>query len=152
MKSLELKIPPVIVLACCLFLTWLIARYDPLLISIPFAKIIAAAIFAIGVFIALLGVLQFRKANTTVNPTTPDKSSEIVSDGIYKITRNPMYLGMALVVLSASILMQSPVSLLGLVAFIAYITKCQIIAEERTLHIIFEEQYENYISKVRRWI
>ena len=94
MKSLELKIPPLLVVAIVAGLMWLTAHYTQVFNQFYVGQR-AAAIFllVLGVLLPLLGVIGFRRAQTTVDPRAPNKSTELVTTGIYQRTRNPMYLG-----------------------------------------------------------
>lgn len=105
-----------------------------------------------GVAIALSGVVSFRRVRTTVNPLKPEASTSLVSTGIYKVTRNPMYLGMLAVLLAWAAYLPSVLALLGPAAFALYITRFQIIPEERVLHSLFGAAFVEYTQKVRRWL
>jgi protein-S-isoprenylcysteine O-methyltransferase Ste14 len=101
---------------------------------------------------ALSGFVAFRHAKTTVNPLSPANSSSLVTSGIYRFTRNPMYVGLALVLLAWALFLSSPWSLLGPLVFVLYINRFQIVPEERILSGIFGEAYSAYRTKVRRWL
>lgn len=153
MKWLELKVPPVITLAVCAALIWHTAGFQMLLFSRPFAASLPMYfIGALGVVTALSGVLSFRRARTTVNPHLPDLASSLVTSGIYQYTRNPMYLGMVMVLVSVILYCGSLLSVVWLFAFAWYMTVFQIVPEERTMHDLFGEEYEEYCERVRRWI
>ena len=154
MPSLELKIPPaVVVLGFALFM-WLASRLVPTM-ALPMAsglRIGMAAvivIFALG--IAAAGVVSFRKAKTTVNPMKPATTSSLVSEGVYRYTRNPMYLAMALVLLAWAIWLSHVLALVFVSLFAVYINRFQIAPEERALLTLFGSEYSTYREKVRRW-
>ncbi|MEO8159904.1 MAG: isoprenylcysteine carboxylmethyltransferase family protein [Arenimonas sp.] len=105
-----------------------------------------------GIALDLSGLLVFRNARTTLNPLAPGDSTSIVQSGPYRFSRNPMYLGMALILLGFCAYLASPLSLLAVVVFVAYITRFQIIPEERLLLAKFAEAYAQYARTVRRWI
>ncbi len=113
---------------------------------------VAPVIAALGIGIALAGVLEFRRAQTTVNPLKPETSSRLVTSGIYRHTRNPMYLGMAVVLLAWAAWLSSAWSLLGIAMFAAYITRFQILPEETALQRIFGAEFDEYRERVRRWL
>lgn len=97
MHSLEHKIPPPVVGAVVAAAMWGLASFQPFLHLPPFARHAAVAAFvAGGVAFNVLGLLAFRRARTTINPLKPGKTSALVTDGIYRFTRNPMYVGIAL--------------------------------------------------------
>ena len=100
MRFLELKVPPPVVAVFMAGLSWLASWAAPTLgFILPHRKAIALASFVAGVFVALLGVVSFRRARTSVNPLEPKKASALVVSGIYRYTRNPMYLGLLLALL-----------------------------------------------------
>ena len=153
MSSLDHKIPPPVVALLCAGLAWIAARYTPqVACPLPGRLPVMAALVLAGFALDLSGLVAFRKAKTTLNPLSPDKSTSIVQTFPYTFTRNPMYLGMALVLLGYCTYLANPVSLVGVVAFCAYITRFQIIPEERLLLGKFGESYARYKSQVRRWV
>ena len=107
---------------------------------------------ALGVLSAFSGIIAFRLKGTSVDPRNPDDASSLVIGGIYKYTRNPMYLGMALILLGGIIRLGNPFALIGLLFFVWYITQFQIKPEEEALGKLFGKDYADYQSKVRRWI
>jgi protein-S-isoprenylcysteine O-methyltransferase Ste14 len=118
-----------------------------------FARLAGTATLAVvGVVIALGGVVSFRRAKTTVNPLKPETSASLVTSGVYSFTRNPMYLGMAMVLLAWSVFLSSAWSLVGPLLFASYITRFQIIPEERVLDKLFGASFAEYKKRVRRWI
>ena len=105
-----------------------------------------------GGFIALLGVVAFSRAGTTVNPMKPGSSSSLVVTGIYSVTRNPMYLGVLLVLLAWAINLASALTVLFLPGFVWYMGRYQIEPEERALASLFGSAFTAYAARVRRWI
>ena len=103
-------------------------------------------------FFLIAGVVSFRKAKTTVNPLKPEEATSLVNSGIFRFTRNPMYVGFALVLLAWAIYLSSPLSLVGVLGFILYIDRLQIEPEERALNELFGSEFESYRSNVRRWL
>ncbi|MWV16904.1 isoprenylcysteine carboxylmethyltransferase family protein [Pseudomonas sp. L-22-4S-12] len=153
MSALELKIPPPLVLFVCGLLMWLPAYLLPgLNLELPGRLALAVLLVICGLGVAGAGVLAFRQASTTINPTRPSATSSIVSSGVYRFTRNPMYLGMLLCLGGWALFLGNPLSLLGLPLFVAYLNRMQIGPEERALGAKFGEPYAQYRSRVRRWI
>ena len=113
---------------------------------------IAIGIAILGLVFVISRAMAFKQVQTTVNPRRPEGATSLVVVGIYRITRNPMYVGLLFVLLGWATFLASPISLAGPVAFIAYITKYQIKPEERILLEKFGREYEQYMSRVRRWI
>ena len=153
MLKLELKIPPVALVFIFAGLMWLCAKLLPFLsIQTELRIPIAVAIILIGLVFGLAGVFSFRKAQTTVNPTTPEASSSLVTTGIFQYTRNPMYVGLMCLLLSWAVFLANPVSLLCSVGFILYMNRFQIRPEEQALTALFGDSYKTYTQQVRRWL
>ncbi|MEB0160908.1 isoprenylcysteine carboxylmethyltransferase family protein, partial [Pseudomonas sp. AH2 (2023)] len=91
------------------------------------------------------------RSRTTVNPLRPDKAAALVSGGVYRVTRNPMYVGMMLLLVAWAVYLDSAWVLAGPVAFVAYITRFQIAPEERVLRAKFAD-FDAYAARVRRWL
>jgi protein-S-isoprenylcysteine O-methyltransferase Ste14 len=105
-----------------------------------------------GITIILAAILSFRRLQTTINPLQPDKATSLVVSGIFRLSRNPMYLGMLLILIAVSLASGAVVGLFLLPAFIAYISFFQILPEEKAMRELFSDQYAEYCKKVRRWI
>lgn len=95
---------------------------------------------------------RFRRAGTTINPVAIERASQLVVEGVYGWSRNPMYVSMAAILAAIAAATAQPLLLLGPVAFVLYITRFQIIPEERTMAVLFGEAYAAYRSRVRRWL
>lgn len=153
MSALELKIPPPLVLFACGLLVWLLAYLLPsLAFDWPGQLALSLLLASAGMSVAGAGVLAFHQASTTINPTRPHATSSIVSNGVYRFTRNPMYLGMLLCLAGWALFLGNPLSLLGLPLFVAYLNRMQIGPEERALAAKFGEPFEQYCTRVRRWL
>lgn len=153
MRALELKIPPPVVALLVAGAMWGISRLAPL-VDLPASVRIAAAIACAvaGVGFSLAGVISFRHAKTTVNPMKPEKTSALVCSGIYRLTRNPMYVGLALILVAWAAYLSSGWALLGPLAFVLYMNRFQIAPEEKVLASLFGAGYADYRSGVRRWL
>ena len=154
LRFLELRVPPPLVGIIIAGAMWLTSSSRPPAFPLPApVRLTAAVLLALaGVAIATSGVISFRRAQTTVNPLKPETSTALVSTGIYRITRNPMYLGMLAVLLAWAVYLPSAGALLGPVAFALYITRFQIIPEERALQSLFGTAFAEYTHRVRRWL
>ena len=153
MQSLELKVPPPAVALVIAVLMWLVSRAVPALsFAIPARLLVAIILAAAGVITAVAGVVTFARAKTTVNPTTPERSSSLVNWGIYKVTRNPMYLGLLLELTAWAIFLSNSLPFLFLPVYMLYINRFQIAPEERALTSLFGGEFAAYQSRVRRWI
>ena len=153
MTALELRIPPPVVALMIGAAMWALSLVaPPLAVRGPLSTSLAIALALAGVGASVAGTLAFRRARTTVNPMKPGNASSLVTSGIYRMTRNPMYVGLALLLVGWAVYLVNVWSALGPVVFIAYITRFQIKAEERALLALFGEQYVTYTTKVRRWL
>lgn len=147
-------IPPLVLAGLLAVAMWLVARYLPQpAFGLPFRQAAAAAIGSIALVILALAVRPFRHARTTVDPRRPERASALVTDGVYSLSRNPMYVGMVLALIAWGLYLGSIVAfLLAPAAFVIYMDRRQIPAEENALAAAFGEQYAQYTRRVRRWI
>lgn len=146
--NLDTKIPPPIVTIITLTIIYLFDLKEYNLNN----DVITVVILFIGIIFILSAVIQFVNRKTTVNPTKPYKTTSLVITGVYKITRNPMYLGMLLIIISFAFYKASIISLILIPFFIFYINKFQIEPEEFEMRKKFGKEYEDYCKKVDRWI
>ena len=153
LRVLELKIPPALLVAFTGALMWLAsAATSAKAFVIPGRSWGAAILMLTGVIIAGLGFVSFRRARTTVNPMKPGSASVLVDGGIYRLTRNPMYLGFLVVLLGWAIFLSNIVAFLLLPAFVCYMNRFQIEPEERALAALFGQSFVAYKTRVRRWL
>jgi len=150
---LELKVPPLLVWLVFAGVMLGVAYAAPgLSFTLARSSAIALALVALGVGVAFAGVIAFRDKRTTVNPLTPDASSAVVSSGVYRFSRNPMYLGFLMALVGWAVYLSNVGSVLLLPAFVAYMTQYQIKPEERVLLAKFGTEFAQYMSRVRRWL
>lgn len=150
---MELKIPPPLLALTFAILMWGISKISSLgSLESAMTAPLSLVVLTIGLVINISAVVSFRSANTTVNPMRPKSTTQLVDAGVYKLSRNPMYLGAALILSSWSIWLGNSFNLAALVLFIWYMTKFQIIPEEKALKELFPSEFELYKAKVRRWI
>lgn len=109
------------------------------------------ALLLSAVLISMISLAQFLISKTTVDPTNPQKTTKLVTNGVYAITRNPMYLAMLLLLLGFGLHLGNAFNVLLATGFVAYLNHFQIIPEERALQTIFGKEYQHYCAKVRRW-
>ena len=153
MRALELKLPPPAVALLVAVAMWFVARHRYSLDFTLMVRVGALVAMALaGGAVALAGDLEFRRARTTINPFKPQNSTALVTSGIYRFTRNPMYVGLTLVVVGWAAFLGSAWGFLGPVVFVLYVDRFQIVPEERVLSAKFGEAYANYTSRVRRWV
>jgi len=151
---MHLRIPPPIVALIGILLIFLSKDYILILYLHPHLQNTLSLLFLIiGFVIIFSATKEFRKSETTVNPMKPETSTYLVTSGIFKYSRNPMYLGLTSILLASCFYFSS---LLGIILyvplFIFYITVFQIIPEEGAMKNLFNDEYLDYCSKVRRWI
>lgn len=149
--NLELKIPPPLVML--LFGVMMFAFAN--LISIaPITRptVMVALIACCALSVMLSGVWSFRRAKTTVNPLQPQEASSLVVSGVFRYTRNPMYLGMAMLLTAWSLWLGELSALAFVLLFMLYLQIFQIKPEERLLSELFGEPYRHYLQEARRWL
>ena len=148
MSALEAKVPPPVLVALLAATVWLLPRaFEP-----------SAALSSAGVALVVAGLginswpkVLLRRAGTSISPVRPALASALVTQGPYRFSRNPMYLGYALALVGWSAWLAQPWGLLAVAIFVAYITRYQILPEERHLSSRFPAQYAAYSRAVRRW-
>ncbi|MDP1749033.1 MAG: isoprenylcysteine carboxylmethyltransferase family protein [Reyranella sp.] len=153
MQTLELKVPPPAVALLIAVAMWLaVSTSGALAFALPGRLAVAIALAVLGVAISAAGIVSFRRARTTVNPTRPDATSSLVATGVYRFTRNPMYLGLFLVLVGWAAYLSNAVALAGPLLFALYINRFQIVPEERALTAKFGAAFDDYRRRTRRWI
>ena len=148
---METKIPPPIV-TLVFGLSIYFSRGIFQLIEIKHSFYFGILLLLLGFVILISAVRLFRKDKTTVNPLSPEQATKLVTDGIFKYSRNPMYLGMALVLGSIAVFFNLIGGIILIVLFCAYITKFQIFPEERAMRDLFSDDFDKYTKATRRWI
>lgn len=153
MNTLELKIPPPLLALSLALLIWLTSKLvEPLQMPSEFRLAVAPALAVVGQGISISGLLTFRRAGTTVNPLKPDAASSLVTEGVYRFTRNPMYFGLLLTLLAWVAFLASPLASFYLPVFVLYMNRFQIKPEERVLLSLFGTDYAVYKARVPRWL
>lgn len=148
--NLKTKIPPPLITLICISIIYF---FEKEFIFFEDWNIYISGFFLLwGLIIIAFAVFKFAKTKTTVDPTKPSKTSSLVISGIYRITRNPMYLGMLFLIISFTFYKLSLVGSIVIPSFIFYINKYQIEPEEYEMRKKFGENFEDYCKKVDRWI
>lgn len=119
---------------------------------LPWRAIVAVAFVSAGFIIGLAGVVAFRRASTTVNPTKPGAASAMVTSGVYRLSRNPMYLGLLFALTGWAVFLSHALAFAFLPVFAAYMNRFQISTEERALSAKFGSEFDAYKQSVRRWL
>ncbi|MET4028008.1 protein-S-isoprenylcysteine O-methyltransferase Ste14 [Marinobacter sp. MBR-99] len=153
MKALELKVPPVILTLLFGAAMWAVSRVLPSgYFAFPGRFLLFAVVLVAGAVIALMGVLAFRRAGTTVDPRTPHQTNSLVVGGVYRHTRNPMYVGFLMILAAWWLYLGSVFAALLLPLYVLYMNRFQIKPEERHMRDLFGDQFNQYAERVRRWL
>ncbi|MBC8791530.1 MAG: protein-S-isoprenylcysteine methyltransferase [Tagaea sp. CACIAM 22H2] len=146
---LETRVPPLLLLGLLLLLAWIAGAPT---FDFPGRAILGLAAMAAGLGLKIVAALAFRARGTTVNPISPERSAALVVDGLYRVTRNPMYLGSALILAGWALYLGAWPAILAVPFFVLYMNRFQIGPEERALSALFGADYDAYRARVRRWI
>lgn len=153
MRFLETRIPAPFVAIAIAAGMWLLPRAQALPDAIDVLRLATIDLsMNLSAVVALAAFASFWKARTTINPIKPDRASVLVTHGIYRFTRNPMYLSLLLLLVAYASHLGCWAALAGPMAYVAYVTRFQILPEERVLLAKFGAEYEAYKRRVRRWI
>ncbi len=153
MPWLENKVPPPLVAAIWVGVMWGISKSLPsLVVSLPASGYIAFGLMVVGVLFDVIALFGFGRSRTTLNPINPGAATTLVTGGVFRWTRNPMYLGLLLLLCAWAFKLTHPIAALCVPFFVLYMNRFQIAPEERALSSLFGTEYETYKSSVRRWI
>ncbi len=150
---MRISVPPVAQTIIAGALMWLIHRVDlgPAL-AFSGQRLVAAGFVLAGFLIGAAAVAAFVKQKTTVNPMAPESASKLVTDGLFRISRNPMYLAMLLLLIGWAVWLGDIATVPPLIGFVWFMTAFQIKPEEEALREKFGEAYADYCRRTRRWI
>jgi protein-S-isoprenylcysteine O-methyltransferase Ste14 len=153
MGSLELKVPPPFVALLFGLLMWLVSSLGGAA-DVSFGNRIGRAVVvaSIGVVIGFAAMGSFVRAKTTMNPTKPSATASLVTHGVFRFTRNPMYLSLVLYLVAWAVYLSNWLALLLVPVFVLYVNQFQIKPEERALSALFGSEYASYKARVRRWL
>ena len=153
MTALELKVPPLVLLLVLAVAMWFAAMQLPsLAFTLSWRHGLAVTISGVGILFLLAGGYAFQKAKTTLNPTKPATASSVVASGVYRVSRNPMYVGFLLALTGWATFLSHPLPFLFLPIFVVYMNRFQISPEEHALSAKFGDEYDRYKQGVRRWL
>lgn len=152
-SRLELRLPPPAVAVFVALLMWIASRFaDPLPVPPMVKLVLAIAIAGAGLAVGVTAMVTFSRAGTTVDPTRPESTQVLVTHGLYRCSRNPMYVSLLLYLVAWAVHLASWASALGLPLFVLYIGRFQIRPEERALAQRFPAEFDAYRRAVRRWL
>ena len=153
MLNLEHRIPPPVVGFAIASAMWAVAMLPPTFALAPWARDgLVLLLVAAGLAFDLAGLIAFRRLRTTVNPLRPQNASALVTGGVYRVTRNPMYVGMALLLTAWAVQLSSAWAFLGPLAFVLFIDRFQVVPEEKAMRERFGDSWSAYAARVRRWL
>jgi protein-S-isoprenylcysteine O-methyltransferase Ste14 len=151
-RNLELVVPPDVVALVIVGVMWGVSRLGA---AIPLAPVLRNLLGAVLVLVGLAVIIAARKAfaqrDTPWGPQTPSRASALVTDGVYGLSRNPMYLGTWVFLLGIGVMMGSYFSAASSLLYSVYIDRFQIVPEERALALKFGQEFDSYRTAVRRW-
>ena len=151
--SLENRIPPPLVAVLIGAAMAVIAWFTPALeIGSNERFAVGGIVIALGALVGVQGVRAFRRNKTTINPVDLESTSSLVTSGVFRFSRNPMYVGFTAMLVGWAVCLAAPWALVGPVAFVLFTNRFQIIPEERAMRDKFGQAYDDYQAQVRRWI
>ncbi|MBL8498951.1 isoprenylcysteine carboxylmethyltransferase family protein [Nitrosomonas sp. JL21] len=153
MPDLTLKVPPVVVVFLLAWAMWMVASFNAWAsLSIPAKEASALVTGLVGIALIVAGAAEFRAARTTVNPLTPELATSMVTKGIYRYSRNPMYLGFLIMLGAWGVFLENAVAIALVPVFVAYMNRFQILPEEKALLAQFGDDYTHYLESTPRWV
>lgn len=154
MSNLELRVPPDVVWLAVAGMMWLASRTAPRGFGAAesLRRPLAVILIAVGTTLIVAARIALNRAGTTWHPKEPGRTTALVSSGVYGLSRNPIYLGMEIILLSWAVILASPAAALVSALFVLYVDRFQIRPEELTLSVALGQPYRDYARRVRRWI
>lgn len=149
---MKLRLPPALIFLLFAGSMYLLARWLPVGYFDFFGRTyLAITLVAMAMIIVLVSLFQFYRAKTTIDPMAPAKATHLVTGGMYKFSRNPMYLAMLLMLLALGLKLGNAFNTVTAALFVAYMNRFQILPEEAVLIKKFGKAYQQYCLQVRRW-
>ncbi len=149
---MNLRVPPVVVFVVFGGAMYLLAKFLPVGDFDFFGKYYLIWLLVVMAFgIGTVALAHFVLAKTTIDPTAPSKATSLVHKGLYRFSRNPMYLAMLLLLLALGLWLGNAFNTLLAAGFVGYMNKFQIAPEEEALQTLFGKEYQRYCGNVRRW-
>jgi protein-S-isoprenylcysteine O-methyltransferase Ste14 len=153
MKFLECKIPPVVVFVVCAAMMWWINMFTGEIgLDRAVRLTLGISLLLAGFVLGVASLAHFRKVRTTIHPNHPGNARSLVCGGVYRFTRNPMYLALLLALLAWSCFLDNVWTLLVGALFVSFMNRFQIQPEERVLESLFGDEFTAYKQRVRRWV
>jgi len=152
MHRLTLLIPPVLVLILFALVMWLISVISPPCSFEKLHVLTPSLIIIVGLCLISLSSITLLRHRTTLDPRKPEQATVLIQNGLYRYCRNPIYLGLSLILLGWGLYLSNFLGLLLVAGFIGYINRFQIKPEEKLLGLKFGDAYKTYKHNVRRWV
>ena len=153
MPKLELKIPPVAVFGLFAALMWVAAVItEDYFFNARFRHAVIAGMLLACAVLGLGGIASFKQAGTTVHPLKPERSSSLVTGGVFRLSRNPMYLALLLALLAWGLYLSNLYSLAVAMLFVPWMNRFQIRPEEQAMEKLYGEEFLDYQKSTRRWL
>ncbi|WP_119394417.1 methyltransferase family protein [Salinibius halmophilus] len=153
MNKLELFIPPPVLALIAILLIWLLSLLLPAFTyQVKLLLWLAVLLVQAGILLAVWAIISFFQAHTTVSPHHPENTRILVRGGAYRISRNPMYLALTMVLTGIACYVANLLGFIVIGVFVGYLTWFQIRPEERVLAQKFAASYAEYCNQVRRWV
>jgi protein-S-isoprenylcysteine O-methyltransferase Ste14 len=152
-NPLENRIPPpVLFVAIALAMGFGAAQMQALPVDPLWRYVLAAGLLGVAGFFGPPAIIRFRRVGTTVDPVHIERASKLVVDGVFRHSRNPMYVALTALLAAYAVFLAVPVAAIGPVAFVVLIGWLQIAPEERAMQARFGAEYDAYCARVRRWL
>jgi protein-S-isoprenylcysteine O-methyltransferase Ste14 len=153
MNFLENKVPPPALVILLGLVMYFASMFMPREAPQPLLQWVAIAVLlGFAGYFGIQAIGLFKQSDTTIDPVRIHRASSLVTTGVYQVTRNPMYVGLTLILCAWGVWLWSSVQLIGPVFFIAFIQRFQILPEERVMEEKFGSEYLQYKTTVRRWL
>ena len=151
--SLETKLPaPLVALLLGAAMKWFALTHPALIDPTELRRLSGITLALVSALVALAAFATMSRARTTINPFSPTRASSLVTGGPFRFSRNPLYLSLLLLLVGYALRLDAWVVWLAPAAFLAYVTRFQIIPEERALRLRFGDTFEHYCRHTRRWL
>ncbi len=151
--TLENRVPPPLAVVLIGVAMAVIACFTPVVEVGNFVRFASGGVLiALGAWVAVQGARTFRRNQTTIDPVELGKASALVTSGVFRWSRNPMYVGFTAALVGWAVCLAAPWAIFGPVAFVLFTNRFQIIPEERVMRAKFGQVYDDYRAQVRRWL
>lgn len=151
--AMNARLPPPLVVLALGAMMWGVNQALPVgQFQLELRQPVAIMLLLVGLSLALAAVVAFVQSGTTINPMRPARATTLITHGVFRVSRNPIYLGDLLILAAWAVWLGNLINLIFLVAFVWIINRYQIAVEERALAELFGQRYLDYCAAVRRWL